>query len=60
METIDVENVWNSHITTGEPLSEEEVQAVHDAGLADKDDFDMRGGGLWWHAPTWPDDEEEC
>jgi len=25
------------------------------AGLARADEFEMRGGDLWWHAPSWPD-----
>lgn len=38
-----------NHLETSEPLDEEEVKQIVAAGLATEDDFDMRGGGLWWH-----------
>jgi len=49
------EHLWKSHTETCEPLSEEEVAIVVAAGLAKADEWDDRGGGLYWHAPTWPD-----
>lgn len=49
--------LWEAHIETAEPLTEEEVALVVDAGLAEAHDWEDRGGGLFWHAPTWPDPE---
>lgn len=49
------EDLWKTHIETGEPLSEDEVATVVAAGLAKHDEWDDRGGGLFWHYPTWPD-----
>jgi hypothetical protein len=48
-------SLWQSHTTTGEPLDEEEVARVVAAGLASAEDWEDRGGGLYWHAPTWPE-----
>ena len=36
------------------PLTEDEVQVVVEAGITSWDEWDDRGGGLYWHAPTWP------
>jgi len=49
------DRLWKSHVETGEPLGEEEVAIVVAAGLAEESDWEDRGGGLFWHAPTWPD-----
>ena len=38
-----------THFRTGEPLSEDEVTAICEAGLANGDDFDGVGGGLFQH-----------
>lgn len=53
----EAEMLWKTHIKTGEPLTEEEVDLIVMAGLAKREDFDMRGGGLHWHAPTFPEKE---
>jgi hypothetical protein len=47
--------LWASHVDTGEPLGEDEVAIVVAAGLAEAEDWENRGGGLYWHTPTWPD-----
>jgi hypothetical protein len=52
--TADAAELWRAHAETGEPLDAEEVAAVVAAGLAEEGDFENRGGGLYWHAPTWP------
>lgn len=57
-EKLDAEALWRAHVCTGEPLTEEEVQAVVAAGLAEEDDFEMRGGDLWWNWKLYPDQEE--
>jgi hypothetical protein len=46
--------LWRAHVDTGEPLTEDEVQVVVEAGITSWDEWDDRGGGLYWHAPTWP------
>lgn len=51
--------LWESHTQTGEPLSEDEVAIVVAAGLSEAEDWDDRGGGLYWHTPTWPAPDEE-
>lgn len=51
----EAERLWRSHVETAEPLSELEVAIVVAAGLAEESDWEDRGGGLYWHAPTWPD-----
>lgn len=53
------EDLWKAHVETGEPLSEEEVEIVVAAGLAKADEWDDRGGGLFWHYPTWPSPGED-
>lgn len=57
---VDPKELWQNHITTGEPLTNLEARVVCSHGLAKSEDFEMRGGDLWYHAPTWPDDGEEC
>lgn len=52
------EALWRAHTQTGEPLSEEEIRIVVEAGLASDDEWEDRGGGLYWHAPTWPSEDE--
>ena len=37
------------HKASGEPLSEDEVESLVAAGLTTWDDWDDRGGGLYWH-----------
>ncbi len=49
------EDLWKAHIETGEPLTEDEVLMVVEAGVTTLDEWDDRGGGLFWHAATWPD-----
>jgi hypothetical protein len=53
-------DVFQVHCSTGEPLDEGEVAAVVSAGLSKWDDWEDRGGGLYWHAPTWPPSDEEA
>jgi len=52
------QELLNTHIETGEPLSEEEVDAVVAAGLTERNVWEDRGGGLHWHAEHHPLDEE--
>lgn len=52
-------DLWKSHVETSEPLTEEEVAIVVGAGLAEADDWDDRGGGLYWHVPTWPEPDAD-
>jgi hypothetical protein len=49
------EALWKAHVETSEPLTEDEVAIVVRAGLAKAEDWEDRGGGLHWHAPTWPE-----
>lgn len=56
---LDAQALWNSHIETSEPLTEDEVDAVVRAGLAKQDEWEDRGGGLFWHYPTWPDTDDD-
>ena len=46
------------HLRTGEPLSEDEVMSVIAAGLSSIEDWEDRGGGLHWHAATFPRTED--
>lgn len=57
--TVNPQSLWESHVRTAEPLTLQEVEAVIAAGLTKADEWDNRGGGLYWHQPTWPDDEEK-
>jgi len=52
------DRLWRAHTETGEPLTEGEVRTVVEAGLAKWDEWEDRGGGLYWHAPTWPDPDQ--
>ena len=47
------------HQQTGEPLSEEEVGRVVAGGVTSAEDWEQRGGGLWWHSPSSPEPDEE-
>lgn len=53
----DPEALLARHRTTGEPLGGHELDAVVDAGLARREQFDMRGGDLWWESARFPDPE---
>ncbi len=55
---MDPKELFDNHIATGEPLTEEEVAAVVEAGLAEENDFANRGGNLFWHQPTFPEQED--
>jgi hypothetical protein len=50
----EAKELWKAHLETGEPLDDHEVEIVVAAGLSKAEDWEMRGGGLYWHAPTWP------
>jgi hypothetical protein len=52
------EELLENHKATGEPLDEEEVQGIVDAGLSTWDEWEDRGGGLYWLAEAFPLDEE--
>jgi hypothetical protein len=54
----EAKTLWKAHIETAEPLDAAELDLVVSAGLANREDFEDRGGGLYWHAPTWPASEE--
>ena len=56
--TLKPETLCANHHATGEPLSWKEMIAIVGAGLAEKDDFEMRGGGLWWNWRIYPATEE--
>jgi hypothetical protein len=43
------QQLLRDHIETGEPLTEEELNAVVAAGLTDRSVWEDRGGGLYWH-----------
>lgn len=44
-------DAFRAHQDTGEPLDEEEVEAIHAAGLADRGDFENTGGGMYRYVP---------
>ena len=46
------------HCATGEPLDEAEVIVIIEAGIATWEDWEDRGGGLFWHAKTFPEPED--
>jgi hypothetical protein len=46
----------DNHRKTGEPLDVDEVRVIVAAGLAKEDDFEMRGGGLYWEVMDVPGD----
>jgi len=48
------QQLLDKHKSTGEPLDEEEVQAVVDAELTTWDEWEDRGGGLYWLAEAFP------
>lgn len=48
--------LWEVHRETGEPLDADEVRMVVAAGMTAEADWEDRGGGLYWHAPTWGGD----
>lgn len=52
------QEMLDNHKQTGEPLGEEEVQAVVDAGLTEWDAWEDRGGGLYWLWETFPLEDE--
>jgi len=52
------EELLEQHLATGEPLDADELQMIVDAGLTNQDEWDDRGGGLYWHAATFPETEE--
>jgi len=52
------EELLRSHIETGEPLTEEEVDAIVAAGLTEREVWEDRGGGLHWHRWAHPVEEE--
>lgn len=52
---IDPTDLFERHKASGEPLAEDEVTLLHDARVAPRSDFSMRGGGLFWHDPSFPD-----
>jgi hypothetical protein len=54
----DASALLDRHRHTGEPLTEPECESIVRAGLATWEDFDQRGGGLWWHSPTWAEATE--
>jgi hypothetical protein len=56
-EPTDAEALFEQHKLTGEPLDESQIAAIVGAGLASEDEFAMRGGGLYFHHPTFPDTE---
>jgi len=47
------------HKASGEPLDTEEVSGIVAAGLARTDEFDMIGGGLHVHRPSWPEPADD-
>jgi hypothetical protein len=54
----DAAALFERHRRTGEPLSEAECDVIIEAGLSTWDEWDQRGGGLWWHSLTWPEPTE--
>jgi len=58
METTTPVAILENHKATGEPLDECEVQAVVDAGLTAWDEWEDRGGGLYWLAEAFPLDDD--
>ena len=51
----DPRELLHAHMETGEPLDAGEVAVIVGAGLSSWDEWEQRGGGLYWHSPTWPD-----
>ena len=43
----DPELLFEQHKASGEPLTHDEIMLIVEASLADEDEFDNVGGGLW-------------
>lgn len=56
----DPATLFAKHKASGEPLGEDEVEAIVAAGLAARSDFGMRGGNLWWHDATFPNPDGDA
>lgn len=56
--TMDPRALFETYKATGEPLGEGDVQVIVDAGFANPGQFEMRGGGLYWHAPSFPEGDD--
>jgi hypothetical protein len=52
------EELLEGHKTTGEPVDEDEVQRIVDAGLTTWEEWEDRGGGLCWHVVTFPEADD--
>ena len=51
------EELLEKHKASGEPLDEEEVTSLVAAGVTTWDDWDDRGGGLYWLSAAFPEEE---
>jgi len=56
---VDPETLFAHHKATAEPLDEMQVRLLVEAGISSRDEWSMRGGGLWWYDPTFPDPDAE-
>jgi hypothetical protein len=59
MDDLSPEQLLDHHRRTGEPLSEEEVEELVEAGLTCLDDWENRGGNLYWEWRTFPAEDGE-
>jgi hypothetical protein len=46
------------HRETGEPLTAEELDGIVAGGVTTVEEWEQRGGGCWWHSPSWPEPAE--
>ena len=50
-------DVVTQHLVDQQPLTREQVEAIHEAGVTSVEEFEHRGGGWYWHVsfPPFPD-----
>lgn len=52
-------DIFDHHVRSAEPLTEDDVNQITAEDVEKADAFEERGGGLYWHAETFPLDETQ-
>ena len=47
--------VLGQHRETGEPLTADELDGLVAGGVTTIEEWEQRGGGLWWESASWPE-----